>query len=374
MYEEMKVSVVVTSFNQKNYLAKAIESLLNQTVRPYEIIICDDCSIDGSRELICEYASRYPNLIKFIIQDRNVGPTRNRNAGLRAASGNYVTTLDGDDRYLPEKIEREIQAIKQHGVLIAYSNVFAVDAGGRRMHVQFHSWQQIDGCLFEPLATFKMIAPRDMLVARRCLEEIGFQDESFLFYEDDDYALRLASRFPFAACRQPLIEHTHHPTGAHNVDHSAHLEPMIRIAKKALNVGDRNNVTLDKPSTKQRFETNFMLRHHVHLQAIIRIAQRALDICDQSITPDKSGTKRRIEATLKLFEAKKAALEGDIPMARALLYTSLRLDMRRSISYDLLMRLLFPGLFVREPRLYDSLAIGPLALSYYLLRGIWKKK
>ena len=111
----MKVSVIITSYNQGKYLPDAIESVLKQTSPPYEIIICDDFSTkDNTREIIKEYSNRYPDLITPILQERNLGIAANRNTGFKAASGEYITWLDGDDRFLPRKIERELEVLKKN--------------------------------------------------------------------------------------------------------------------------------------------------------------------------------------------------------------------------------------------------------------------
>ena len=69
-----KVSVIIVSYNEKDYLPEAINSCLMQAYDDYEIIIGDDGSSDGSIELIEKYAAEYPNKIRFFIQDRKIGP------------------------------------------------------------------------------------------------------------------------------------------------------------------------------------------------------------------------------------------------------------------------------------------------------------
>lgn len=327
----MKVSVVVTSYNQQAYLIDAIESLLNQTVLPYEIIICDDYSTDDSRKYIKEYASRYPGLVKPIFQECNIGATKNRNSGLRMASGDFITTLDGDDRYFPEKIEQELQIATETKALIVYSNICRIDVNGNRIGVRYHPRRQLDGCLFEPVATMRYPAPREMLMARECLTEIGFLDESFFIYEDWDLAIRLASQFKFATCRAVLVERKIHASGMHTVERSFHLETTIRMV------------------------------------------QNAMAMCNSSIVEDKDSARRNIESFLMFLQGMQAALDGDNSIGRSLAYASIMKDKSRSIPYDLLLRLWLPMLSIRGMRQKDSLNIGPLALPYYFLRSIWRR-
>ena len=95
----MKISVYISSYNQKEYLQVAIESVLNQTFLPYEIIIVDDCSSDGSQELIKEYSKKY-SFIRYVFHKENKGIAQVRITALSKVTGDFVTYLDGDDLYL----------------------------------------------------------------------------------------------------------------------------------------------------------------------------------------------------------------------------------------------------------------------------------
>src|SRR5437660_9519715 len=107
-----RVSVIITSYNQQQYLREAIESAIDQTVAAFEIIVADDHSTkDGSIQTIREYAARYPGLVRGLFQEKNVGIPKNRSSALRMVQGNYVAIVDGDDRLLPRFIERHGAAL-----------------------------------------------------------------------------------------------------------------------------------------------------------------------------------------------------------------------------------------------------------------------
>src|SRR5438270_12283986 len=96
-----RVSVIITSYNEQEYLREAIESAIDQTVAAFEIIVADDRSTkDGSVETIREYAAKYPGWVRGLLQEDNAGIPTNRNSALRMVTGAYVATLDGDDRLL----------------------------------------------------------------------------------------------------------------------------------------------------------------------------------------------------------------------------------------------------------------------------------
>src|SRR5207237_7102387 len=107
-----QISLIITSYNQQEYLREAIESAIDQTLAAFEIIVADDHSTkDGSIETIREYAARYPGLVRGLFQEENVGIPKNRNSALRMVKGDHVAILDGDDRLLPRSIERHRAAL-----------------------------------------------------------------------------------------------------------------------------------------------------------------------------------------------------------------------------------------------------------------------
>jgi glycosyltransferase involved in cell wall biosynthesis len=129
-----RVSLIITSYNQQEYLREAIESAINQTAAPFEIIVADDHSTkDGSVEIIREYAANYPGLVRGLFQEKNVGIPKNRNSALRMVNGDYVTILDGDDRLLPRFIERHVAVlIANPQAHVSYSNRYDINQRGER--------------------------------------------------------------------------------------------------------------------------------------------------------------------------------------------------------------------------------------------------
>jgi glycosyltransferase involved in cell wall biosynthesis len=97
------ISCIVPVFNGEKFLAEALESILGQHHRPLEIIVVDDGSTDGSEAV----AKQYDDRIRYLRQD-NMGPAAARNLGLQAARGDFIAFLDCDDRWHPEKLERQI--------------------------------------------------------------------------------------------------------------------------------------------------------------------------------------------------------------------------------------------------------------------------
>jgi glycosyltransferase involved in cell wall biosynthesis len=109
------VSAVVTSYNARHFLGEAVDSVLAQTLRDWELLIADDGSTDGSPALAEDYARRDPRVRVLEHPDRvNRGASATRNLGAAAARGRYLAFLDGDDVWLPDKLEQQVALLEAH--------------------------------------------------------------------------------------------------------------------------------------------------------------------------------------------------------------------------------------------------------------------
>ncbi len=106
----MKLSVAMITYNHERFIGQAIESILAQNVNfEYEIVIGEDCSTDGTRALIMEFQRRYPNRLKLLLRDRNVGAMRNSAETIEACKGQYVALLEGDDYWTAtDKLQKQV--------------------------------------------------------------------------------------------------------------------------------------------------------------------------------------------------------------------------------------------------------------------------
>lgn len=118
------VSVAIVTYNQKEFLIEAIESVLKQDYDNIEIVVGDDCSIDGSQNLLLEYQLKYPE--KFILKfsQKNEGITKNANKVQDSCNGKYIAWLGGDDLMLPTKIIKQVQFLENNeNYNIVYHNL-----------------------------------------------------------------------------------------------------------------------------------------------------------------------------------------------------------------------------------------------------------
>ncbi len=193
------ISAIIPTYNRKNVLPKALDSVLTQTVYPDEVIVVDDGSDDKTSEMV---SSNYPK-IKLIIQ-KNAGVSAARNAGIAASAGDWIALLDSDDEWLPEKLERQMECISDNpdAVLIHTDEIWIRD--GKRVN-PMKKHQKSGGRIFQKCLPLCVISPSSVLVKRSLLEEIGNFDEDLDVCEDYDLWLRICAEYPVHYVDEKLI-------------------------------------------------------------------------------------------------------------------------------------------------------------------------
>lgn len=149
-----KVSVCVITYNQEKYIAQCLQSVVDQeTDFDFEIIVGDDCSSDSTREIVRGFAEKYPCMFKLISQEKNTGGSANFRIVHEQATGQYIAHLDGDDYFLPEKLQAQVQILDQDKTCnLVWSSVLIETAPGHyheqnayfKMHALSRSYTRSD--------------------------------------------------------------------------------------------------------------------------------------------------------------------------------------------------------------------------------------
>jgi glycosyltransferase involved in cell wall biosynthesis len=206
------VSVVIPTYNCATFLPAAIESVLAQTYKDFEILVVDDGSTDSTSELIAPYLDR----VQFIRQE-NRGLPGARNAGIRASHGEFIALLDADDAWLPEKLELQLPRFADPEVLIVFSD-FSVNYSDGRSLPSYLAGRPLacEGYVIDKYVQSRFLFPSTMLLRRDSMERCGLFDEEMLACEDVELFARLCLQGKVAWIRKPLVvryEGTHNITG-----------------------------------------------------------------------------------------------------------------------------------------------------------------
>ena len=116
MPTDVKVSVAMITYNHERFIVQALESVfMQETDFLVELVIGEDCSTDGTRAIVCEYADRYPGRIRLLLPERNQGMIANYIATLNACRGQYIAFLEGDDYWTdPRKLQKQVDYLENH--------------------------------------------------------------------------------------------------------------------------------------------------------------------------------------------------------------------------------------------------------------------
>ncbi len=195
-----RVSVIIPTYNRAGMVLEAVASVQAQGWRDFELIVVDDGSADGTRESL---EALGPG-VKLLSLSRRRGASAARNLGIEAAQGEWLSFLDSDDLWLPEKLERQMAYLEAHPDLricqteeIWWRRDRRVDPP--RTHRKEGGWiflRSLERCLVSPSA---------VVLHRRLLEEVGGFDETLPAAEDYDLWLRISWRVEVGLVPEPLV-------------------------------------------------------------------------------------------------------------------------------------------------------------------------
>ncbi len=199
-----KISVIIATYNYGRFIVEAVDSVLNQTYPNKEVVVVDDGSTDGTRNILKDYIEA--RRITYIYQ-KNSGPGAARNTGIMASDGEYICFLDADDRYLPDKLEKQAALLEDETAAGCFCNGRTFE--GRPMLRGFEG--RGTDCYFEDVLSGLNIFTPSLMVRRSAIDEAGLIDDGFrLSCEDLDFALRLTRNRKFAYISDQLYERRMH--------------------------------------------------------------------------------------------------------------------------------------------------------------------
>jgi glycosyltransferase involved in cell wall biosynthesis len=198
-------SVIIPVYNRKKFLRKAIQSITDQSFQDWELIIVDDCSSDGSWELMQEFAN---DQIRVFQNEANAERCVTRNNGIVFSRGKYICFLDSDDYHLPNHLEtiyKEIQE-KNFPKALFFTNAWDENEGVKTERFcpdfeKYNSFQYILGYTFNP---------QRWAVHRDIFKEIKF-DPEVIICEDMDTSARIATKYPVYQIKERTTVYVHHP-------------------------------------------------------------------------------------------------------------------------------------------------------------------
>jgi glycosyltransferase involved in cell wall biosynthesis len=194
------VSVIIPTHNRLRMLQDAIDSVLAQTYRDFELIVVDDGSDDGGAEKI---PARYGSAVRVVTQARR-GVAAARNLGVKCSRGSYLAFLDSDDMWRPRKVETQMSFMQTEiRSQICQTEEIWIRNGVRVNPKKRH--RKPSGDIFRASLDLCLVSPSAALMTRELFERVGGFDESFPVCEDYDLWLRIAVEHPVHLIAELLV-------------------------------------------------------------------------------------------------------------------------------------------------------------------------
>jgi len=197
------VSVIIPIYNRAHVLARAIQSVLDQTYQDFEIIVVDDGSTDNTEEIVKSFND--PR-IRYIRHEENKGAAAARNTGIKAAKGEFIAFQDSDDKWLPEKLEKQMKVFENAPakVGVVYTGFWRIE-NNKKIYIPFSWLTQKEGNIHKELLKENFIGTPAALVRKECFEKAGMFDEKLPRLQDWELVIRLSKYYNFKCIDEPLL-------------------------------------------------------------------------------------------------------------------------------------------------------------------------
>ncbi|WP_068815895.1 glycosyltransferase family 2 protein [Phormidesmis priestleyi] len=251
------ISVIVPAYNTERTILETIASLQLQTFSDFELIVINDGSTDRTLERLNTVRDARLNVFSY----ENAGVSIARNRGLQHATGNFITFIDADDLWTPDKLECQFAALTQCPQAgVAYSRTCFMDEQGKTFHVD--NLTLPEGDVYAKLLTknFLLSPGSNPLIRRHALESVNGFDPSLTHGEDWDLYLRLAARWEFVAVNKPQVFYRQSATSA-----SSQVEVMEQNSLKVIEKSFQAAPSFLKPLKKQSLANLYQFLAHLYI-------------------------------------------------------------------------------------------------------------
>jgi len=230
------VSVVLPAYNRAALAVNAMESVWNQTYRPIELVVVDDGSTDSTRDSVLIWARGHADEPAFevhYLHQENQGANAARNLGIRLAKGELVAFIDSDDRWLPDKLEKQVPLFfEDPKVGAVYCGIGLIDlvsgvnlSEDRKLYP--HGW-----LLSELLVHDVTAGTPSYVIKKECFNNVGFFDVSLQARQDWDMWIRISTEYKFACVPEVLVEAGKHMGPRLSKDSKGSIDAHLHIFEK----------------------------------------------------------------------------------------------------------------------------------------------
>ena len=232
MNNDILISVVMPCYNSMEYLENTLKHIYEQTVLPYEIIIVDDGSSDGTQAFLRHEQEKFPLGFIKVFEQKNCGPGAARNVGIKNASGTWIAFLDSDDIWREQRIQRAIETIKQNtDAIMISSDICEKYENGSERELKLHERISKEESIFVQLYKGNFISTSSVCAKKDVIERVGLFNEELRSAQDYDLWLRLSREGSLIVIPEIFEEYSIH-SGSISQNSRLRYECLLKIYKK----------------------------------------------------------------------------------------------------------------------------------------------
>ncbi len=240
------VSVILPTHNRAYCLRRSIESVLNQSFADFELIVVDDCSSDGTPDILREIDDKR---VRCLHSAKQIGAGGARNYGIRAATTALLAFQDSDDQWYPDKLQRQLECLNQSSDIgVVYSDMLRINSDGSEALLD--APDVVNDSIVDPTGDkycVQQIGIQSCLIKRSCVEQVGGFDESMPSLEDLELFIRLSRICKFKRIETPLVRYYESEGLSSNlVVHAKSRQMLLQIYKDQIMAESENFMALER--------------------------------------------------------------------------------------------------------------------------------
>jgi glycosyltransferase involved in cell wall biosynthesis len=226
------VDIIIPAFNAARFLPFSLESVVSQTFDDWRILLVDDGSTDNTAEAVAPFLDRLGSKLRYIKQE-NRGLPAARNTAIRASTAEFLALLDADDVWLPCRLSEPVKIlVERPQVGLVYGLITGIDQENRPGITWLGNLSDADGHIAPQIYMRKVELPCPTITFRRkCVDEVGFFDETMRATEDRDLWLRIALRYEVGFVPKVLAYYRLSPNSM-STDPQRMLQAQLKFIRK----------------------------------------------------------------------------------------------------------------------------------------------
>jgi len=199
------ISVIMPAHNAQEYIGGAIESILTQTFKKFELIIVNDSSTDNTSKIIKSYSQK-DSRIRIVNNHQRLNIAKTLNKGIALAKSDIIARMDADDISFPSRLELQYRIINNNKkVAVVGANVVIMNKGGNQMAIRRypHFSKELKKCLFR----YSPFAHPVVMFRKKLFDKVDGYDSKYSPTEDLDLWFKLGRKYEFASIKEPLLKY-----------------------------------------------------------------------------------------------------------------------------------------------------------------------